>query len=134
MNKESNSYARTYPSFCGSNILIILDNEIIAEASSINIDSKKKELTISIVMFSNIIKLHKELIKKENSKLLIIFANEYGFHMHRVIKGIKYSNESIKYSIDDMNTIQNYIFSFEEVNPYEEYIGSVDDLRNQVFK
>ena len=124
---------KTYSSFSGTDILIILDNKIIGETYSINIDSKKKELIISAIIFQGIIDIHEEMTKKENSKLLLIFGNEYDFHMYRIIEGIKYSHEFVKYSIDDKSIIQNYVFNFENANPYKEHLSSIKDLRNQVF-
>lgn len=129
---ETKKDYKTLHAFEGCDFVIFLDNKVISELDDIVIDTKKNEIELRTTLFSSLKMKHKELVKKEDSKMLVVFSNEYGEKMYRTFNGISFSHEKIAYSIRNSNMYNAYIFNFKDVSFYEDF-STVDELRKDVF-
>lgn len=125
--------SKCYTCFGGSDIVIYLDNKVVAETEQVNVNTHTRQVEIKAIVFKTLIELSKELNSKTNSKLLFVFVNEHGDKMYRVISGVQFSHEMITYSIDKMTMYNSFIFDFDVISTYEEFSVSVDELREGVF-
>lgn len=129
---ETKKDYKTLHAFEGCDFVIFLDNKVISELDDIVIDTKKNEIELRTTLFSSLKMKHKELVKKEDSKMLVVFSNEYGEKMYRTFNGISFSHEKIAYSIRNSNMYNAYIFNFKDASFYEDF-ATVDELRKDVF-
>lgn len=129
---ETKKDYKTLHAFEGCDFVIFLDNKVISELDDIVIDTKKNEIELRTTLFSSLKMKHKELIKKEDSKMLVVFSNEYGEKMYRTFNGISFSHEKIAYSIRNTKMYNAYIFNFKDASSYEDF-STVDELRKDVF-
>lgn len=124
---------KPYICFSGADVVAFIDNKAYGEVLDININTKSKELIIKTVLFDTLIKTHKEFQSMTNSKILVVFLNEYGNKMYRVYDGIKFSHEEIEYSIEKIKMNNSYIFSYRNSSDYEDFSTSIEKLREDVF-
>lgn len=121
-----------YICFGGADIAIFIDNQAYGEIDDIYINTKTKELTIKTVIFNTLVDTLKEFTSTNNSKVLIVFCNEYGYKMYRVFNGVKFSHEDIQYSTTAMLMHNSFVFTFEDSTPYENF-STIDELRKEIF-
>ena len=84
------------------------------------------------MIFNTLVDTLKEFTSTNNSKVLIVFCNEYGYKMYRVFNGVKFSHEDIQYSTTAMLMHNSFVFTFEDSTPYENF-STIDELRKEIF-
>ena len=61
--KEENFFSKTISSFDGSEVVFIIDGKVYGEIEELKYDSIKKEIEITMALFSTLDKIEKEYYK-----------------------------------------------------------------------
>lgn len=106
----------TYVSFSGSDIVISLKGKILGEVDSLETDSEKNEIKLTLAAFKNVMtKEYSDFCRDTYSDRIVeIMANEYGEKAIIVYKRVKFKSKRRRHSISDVCLMEEVIFSYDE--------------------
>lgn len=113
MEKENKlPETKTYFTLGGMDLLIVLNKKIYGEIDTFEVNSIKKQLAISIVNFSSVTEVLKEMSEIKDAELFEIYSNEYDEKMYRKFCNITYIGELFKVSAESINPTHRLIFEY----------------------
>ncbi|MGL5506523.1 MAG: hypothetical protein ACRDB0_01330 [Paraclostridium sp.] len=127
-----NHSAKIYTAFNPSDYAVCIDDTFFGEIQSVTVNAINKTVEIIVVLFgkrTNLVECSHETVNYlttlKDSKLTEIYANEYGYSMHRFITGLTYMGHISNVDVDDPVIEHKYVYSFEDIADYKPGIPEI---------
>ncbi|RHW32006.1 hypothetical protein [Oceanobacillus profundus] len=116
------TYSRTYIAFCGADLMVTINGEIVGELQELNWEEDffaSDEYTINgealFVTFEYELDLYKLAKEKREFNICIAYAAEYGKKMYYRIYDCLLTKRAGKHAVDDIVINEKYYFKAKRI-------------------